>query len=145
NRSGCHRGPHWKRNAWQRRRPGASAFALPGEGSDHFLAGIDGTGLFSRSNGQLVALQLEKSHLVLPGKQLIPGYVDLGRELVALDCEWTSVNHERLEEGCRLRIVCRGLAICRRDDECRVPVRGNERPAFRIAAKWFRDVSTDNL
>ena len=78
------------------------AFALPGEGSDHFLAGINSTGLFSRSNGQLVALQLEKSHLVLPGQKLIPGYVDLGRELVVLDYEWTGVNHERLEEGCRL-------------------------------------------
>src|ERR1043166_1493220 len=112
------------------RTPNASlavlAFTLPGEGSDHFLAGINGTGLFSRSNGQLVALQLEKSHLVLPGQKLIPGYVDLGRELVALDCEWTGVNHECLEEGYRLCIVCRRLTICRRDDECRVPVRRDE-------------------
>src|SRR5215475_15995690 len=64
------------------------AFALPGKGSDHLLAGINGTGLFSRPNGELVALQLEKSHLVLPGQKLVPGDVDLGGELVALDCEW---------------------------------------------------------
>ena len=71
----------------------------------------------SRSNGQLVALQLEKSHLVVPGQKLIPGYIDLGRELVVLDCEWAAVNHQRLEETCRLCIVCRRLAICRRDDD----------------------------
>jgi len=70
-----------------------------------FPAGINGTGLFSRSNGQLVALQLEKSHLVLPGQKLVPGYVDLGRELVVLDCKWTGVNHQRLE-ACRARL-CR--------------------------------------
>src|SRR6478672_6616172 len=82
------------------------AFALPGAGSDPFPAGINGTGLFSRSNGQLVALQLEKSHLVLPGQKLVPGYVDLGRELVVPDCKWAAVNHQRLEESCRLCIVC---------------------------------------
>src|SRR5262249_20705941 len=121
------------------------AFALPREGSDHFLAGKNGTDLFSRSNGQIVALQLEKSHLVLAGEKLIPGYVDLGRELVALDCEWTGVNHECLEECCRFRVVSRRLAICRRDDECRVPVRRDEQSAFRIATKWFSEVATNDL
>jgi len=87
--------------AQERRKPARPdlAFALPGECPHHFLAGVNGTGLFSRSNGELVAIQLEKSHLVLPRQKLIPGYVDLGRELVALDCEWTRVNHECLEEG----------------------------------------------
>ena len=61
------------------------AFTLPGEGSDHFLSGINGAGLLSRSNGQLVALQFEKSNLVLPGQKLIPRYVDLGRKLVIVD------------------------------------------------------------
>src|SRR4030081_195523 len=74
-RFGVHRTPTWP----------VLAFALPGEGSDHFLSGINGTGLLRRSNDQLFALQLEKSHLVLPGQKLIPRYVDLGRKLVVLD------------------------------------------------------------
>src|SRR3569832_781976 len=121
------------------------ACALPAEGSDHLLTGINGAGLLSRSNGLLVALQLEKSDLVLPGKKLIPGYINLGRELVILDCEWAGVDHQRFEESGRLCIVCRRLAICRRDDECHVSVRRDERPAFRIATKRCGGVSTDDL
>src|SRR5712671_7277734 len=82
------------------------ALALPSEGSYHSLAGIDRAGLFSRSNGQLVALQLEESHLVLPGEKLIPRHVDLGSKLVSVYYEFTGVSKECLEEGCRLLIVC---------------------------------------
>jgi hypothetical protein len=93
------------------------AFAFPSESSHHSLARINGAGLFSRSKGQLVALQFEKSHLVRAREKFTPRYVDLGRKLVSLDREFTGVRHERLQECCRVSIVCCWLAICRCDDE----------------------------
>src|SRR4030088_1876627 len=121
------------------------ALTLPSEGSYHSLAGVDGADLFSRSNAQLVAIQLEESYLVLPGEKLLPRHVDLGRKLVSVYCEFTGVSKECLEEGCRLPIVYSWFAICRYDDEHHVPVRRKDRPAFRIGTEWFCGLSTDNL
>jgi hypothetical protein len=129
------------------RRTSASllALALPSEGSYHSLAGIDRADLFSRSNAQLVAVQLEVSHLFLPGKKFIPRHVDLGRKLVPVYCEFTGVSKKRLEESGRLPIVCRWFAICPYYDKDHVPVRRKDRPAFRIGTEWFCGLSTDNL
>ena len=114
-----------------------SAFAFPSEGSYHSLAGINGAGLFSRSNGQLVALQLEESHLVRAREKFTPRYVDLGRKLVSLDREFTGVSNECLQECCRVIIVCCRLAICRCDDERHVPVRREDQPCL---SDWDRMV-----
>jgi hypothetical protein len=62
-----------------------SAFAFPSEGAYDFLTGKNGADLFGRSDAQPVALQLEKSHLVLPREKLVPRYVDFGRKLFSVD------------------------------------------------------------
>ena len=49
-----------------------STFAFPTEGTYDFLPGINGADLFGRSDAQLVVVQLEESHLVLPGEKLVP-------------------------------------------------------------------------
>jgi len=66
--------------------------AFPGEGSNNFLAGINGADNFGRSKGKLVAIHLEESDLVAPGLKLIPRCVDLGGEFVAIDCEFSGVS-----------------------------------------------------
>jgi hypothetical protein len=68
-----------------------STFAFPTEGTYDFLPRINGADLLGRSDAQLVVLQLEESHLVLPGEKLVPRYVDLGYKLVSVDCEPSGV------------------------------------------------------
>ena len=48
--------------------------------------------MFSGSDAQPVTLQLEKSHLILPGEELVARNVDFGRELVSLDGEFSGVD-----------------------------------------------------
>jgi hypothetical protein len=71
--------------------PPLLAFAFPGQSADHFLAGQNGADLFGRPDAQPVALQVEKSHLILTGEDLVARHVDLGREFVSVDGEFAGV------------------------------------------------------
>src|SRR5579872_1178407 len=73
-----------------------SVFAFPGQSTDDFFTLIDANGadLFSRSEAQPVPLQLEKSHLIQPGKKLVARHVDLGRELVSVDGKLARVDKQ---------------------------------------------------
>src|SRR3569832_2463485 len=124
-----------------------SAFAFPGESADDFLTLIDANGadLFSGSEAQPVTLQLEKSHLVLSGEQLVARDVDLGRELVSVDGEFSGVDKQRLEERRRLIVVCCSLAICSDNDEGDESVRRKNHPPKQVGTKWFAGVTTDDL
>src|SRR5476651_1832175 len=61
-----------------------SALALPIEGTYNSLTGKNRAGLFGRSDDQLVALELEESNLVQPGKQFVPRYVHFSNRPVGV-------------------------------------------------------------
>src|SRR5450631_1097103 len=71
-----------------------SALALPIEGTYNSLTGKNRAGLFGRSDDQLVALELEESNLVQPGKQFVPRYVHFGCKLVSFDHKFPGVSKE---------------------------------------------------
>ena len=51
-----------------------SAFTFPCQSANDFLADKNGADLFGRSEAQSVAFQLEKSHLIQPGEELVAGH-----------------------------------------------------------------------
>ena len=60
-----------------------------------FLPSKNGADLFSRSDAQPVALQLEKPHLILPGEEFVARHVDFGgREFVSVDVEFAGVDKQ---------------------------------------------------
>jgi hypothetical protein len=89
--------------------PSLSAFAFPGQSADDLLASINGADLFRCSETQLVALQLEKPHLILPGEEFVARHVDFGREFVSVDGEFAGETSNDLSSAAVSSLFVAGL------------------------------------
>ncbi len=123
----------------------ASVLAFPGEGADDALAGNQHARLLGSRDDELVAVHLEVARLTAPGIDLVPGEIDVGGDLVAVDGELARIGQHRLEQRCPFGIVGGGLAIGPGDHGGPVPVRRDDEPAVRLGAERLARLFADVL